>query len=622
MQKLMRNKGKKLEWNDEAQVAFENIKRELCEAPVLGMPTEKGLHVLDTDASVVAISGILHQEQEWNGKAVLRPIAYGSKVLSDTEMKYGAPKAELFAVVIFVEKYRAYLGSAPFKLRVDNRALSWLKTYSMDQSYIGRWIVRLDGYHMIIEHRMRDKHQNADSLSKKTEFYERLEQKQANQAETKEGFSFLDKETYEALPLTRWLDKSGHPIPGHPELPVEKAAEIKILSKRDPVPLDLLLRSNLVQQELSRMNISSLSLLDKTVQVAPQVMRMLGGMLEREVTRDDPEWTAAVASLTIREKVKIMPSRRQHEENERDCRTIVQQLVSSIPREVLTSTSYGRKEQGSSTRRKTVTFVDQDKEGEMVEKNLLQDCLSGETINERSQRVQDQHTGQESLSGESEIDEKVPDEKQDLGNKVLSGEFRWMRRRHRHDLEERADSITTSSTDENSRNSGIDTYSDRNSSSGSELFELAIHTLLVKTRARDLDREVYQDPDSDRYLIPSERVFDNAADDLETIAVSKRSISLLPQKEVVRTDLQPFKQETQPLAKIWCVKMEEDTHQPNELNSQMRVMKTYLKARYRLSDILRAQRNDRMTSNLKMRIENGSPDKGDLEEDSYRILRQ
>ena len=125
----------------------------------------------------------------------------------------------------------------------------------MDQSYIGNWTLRLDGYHMIIEHRVREKHQNADSLSKKTEFYERLEQKQANQAEIKEGFSFLDKKTYEALPLTRWLDKSGHPIPRHPELPVEKAAEIKIFSQKDPVPLELLLRSNLVQQKLSRMKI-------------------------------------------------------------------------------------------------------------------------------------------------------------------------------------------------------------------------------------------------------------------------------------------------------------------------------------------------------------------------------
>ena len=94
------------------------------------------MYVLDTDASVVAISGILHQEQEWNGKRVLRPIVYGSKELSDTEV-YRAPKADMFGVVSFVEKYRENLGSEPFKLRVDNRALSWLKTYSMDRATSG-----------------------------------------------------------------------------------------------------------------------------------------------------------------------------------------------------------------------------------------------------------------------------------------------------------------------------------------------------------------------------------------------------------------------------------------------------------------------------------------------------
>ena len=166
------------------------------------MQTEKGMFVLDRDASVIAISGILRQEQGWNGRTVLRPISYGSKVLSDNEVKYGVPKAETFAVITFVEKYRAYLRSAPFKLRVDNRALAWLKTYSMDQSYIGRWIVRLDGYHMIMKHRTRDKRKNANSLSKKTEFYEQLEEKQANQAEIKDGFSFLDKEIYDKLPPT------------------------------------------------------------------------------------------------------------------------------------------------------------------------------------------------------------------------------------------------------------------------------------------------------------------------------------------------------------------------------------------------------------------------------------
>ena len=308
------------------------------------MPTEKGMYVLDTDASVVGTSGILHQEQELNGRTVLPPIAYGSKVLSDTETKYGAPKAKMFAVVTFMENYRAHLWSAPFKLRVDNRALSWLKTYSMDQSYIGRWIVRLDGYHMIIEQRMQDKHQNADNLSKRQSSMKDWNRSKPIRQKSRKDSRFWVEKTYEALPSTRWLDKSGHPIPGNPELPVEKAAEMKILSKKNPVPLEMLLRSNLVQQELSCMNINSLSILNKTVQVTPQVMLMLSGLLEREVTRDDPEWAAAIASLTVSKKVKIMPSRGQHKENERDCRTIVQQLVSSIAQGVLTSTSYKWKE--------------------------------------------------------------------------------------------------------------------------------------------------------------------------------------------------------------------------------------------------------------------------------------
>ena len=85
-----------------------------------------------------------------------------------------------------MEKSKKYLGSEPFKLRVDNRALSWLKTYSMGQNYIGRRIVRLDGYHMIIEHRRRDR--NADSLSNKTEFYERQEQREADRPEIEMDF--------------------------------------------------------------------------------------------------------------------------------------------------------------------------------------------------------------------------------------------------------------------------------------------------------------------------------------------------------------------------------------------------------------------------------------------------
>ena len=78
------------------------------------------------------------------------------------------------------------------------------------------------------------------------------------------------------------------------------------------------------------------------------------------MTRDDSEWAAAMASLTVSENVKMMPSIRQHIDNERDCSSIIQQLVPSIPQDVLMSTSYGRKKQGNDTRTKAVTFEDQD----------------------------------------------------------------------------------------------------------------------------------------------------------------------------------------------------------------------------------------------------------------------
>ena len=118
---------------DEVQVSFENIKLELCEAPVLGIPTEKNIFLLDTDKSVAAMSGALRHEQEWTGPTALRPIAYWSKVQSDTEMKYGSLKAEIVAVINFVVKYRAYLGSAPFKLRAYHPSSSCLAKDLFDE---------------------------------------------------------------------------------------------------------------------------------------------------------------------------------------------------------------------------------------------------------------------------------------------------------------------------------------------------------------------------------------------------------------------------------------------------------------------------------------------------------
>ena len=96
-------------------------------------------------------------------------------------------------------------------------------------------------------------------------FFERLEKMQANEAEIKVKFSFLENDTNEALSLMRQLDKDTLNYRWKRRL---------ILNLKDPIPIDLLPRSSLVRQKLSRMNINILSLLDKTVEVTLDVIRM------------------------------------------------------------------------------------------------------------------------------------------------------------------------------------------------------------------------------------------------------------------------------------------------------------------------------------------------------------
>ena len=121
--------------------------------------------------------------------------------------------------------------------------------------------------------------------------------------------------------------------------------------------------------------------------------------------------------------------------------------------------------------------------------------------------------------------------------------------------------------------------------SNSDVSELAIHSLLVEWKQRGLHREMHQDPDRDRYTSDEEgTVVDKAADERELIAVSKRPTRLLPHATVVRTNLELSVQEATPFKKLWCVKLMDDAHAPEIVSGQLNVMKTYLKARYRLSD--------------------------------------
>ena len=143
--------------------------------------------------------------------------------------------------------------------------------------------------------------------------------------------------------------------------------------------------------------------------------------------------------------------------------------------------------------------------------------------------------------------------------------------------------------------------------------------ILAEEKIRHRDRELQTDPSSGTYNLDVQEV--RGGGELERIAVSRKPFRELSCNSNVRTNLVP-EDEMKIVKMIICVKLNDDIHNPGEMNGQIMALKEHVKARYRLSDLIRAQKNDKMTSNLSKWIRTGSKEKGELEEDSYKILSQ
>ena len=144
-------------------------------------------------------------------------------------------------------------------------------------------------------------------------------------------------------------------------------------------------------------------------------------------------------------------------------------------------------------------------------------------------------------------------------------------------------------------------------------------TILAEEKMRYHDRELQTDPSSGTYNLEHHDVY--GGDELEKIAVSKKPFRELSCNSNIRTNVEP-EDDRAVLRRIVCVKLKDDIHNPGEMNGQMMAIKEHVKARHRLSDLILAQKNDKMMSNLVKGIRTGVKEKGDLKEDSYKILSQ
>lgn len=151
-------------WTAECQRAFEELKRRLISAPVLGYPLDSGELFLNTDASDCSIGAVLSQVQGGEERA----LAYGSRRLSATEQNYYTTRKELLAAVEFTSHFRQYLLGRPFTLRTDHSSLRWLTRLREPEGQLARWLEKLAEYDFQVQYRPGKQHLNADTLSRRS----------------------------------------------------------------------------------------------------------------------------------------------------------------------------------------------------------------------------------------------------------------------------------------------------------------------------------------------------------------------------------------------------------------------------------------------------------------------
>ena len=137
---LRTRKGAPFVWTNRQQQAFEALKACLVSAPILGFPTENGRFVLDTDASLFAVGGVLSQLQD--DREVV--IAYASHSLCLSQQRYCTNRREMLADVYAFPVVSA--GGAQFTLRTDHSSLRWLQRFRNEDGMLVFAIGTILGY--------------------------------------------------------------------------------------------------------------------------------------------------------------------------------------------------------------------------------------------------------------------------------------------------------------------------------------------------------------------------------------------------------------------------------------------------------------------------------------------
>ncbi|GJY73828.1 reverse transcriptase domain-containing protein [Tanacetum coccineum] len=147
---------------EECIQAFDTLKRELTQAPIMIKPDWSLPFEIMCDASDYAVGAVLGQRIDKHFK----PIHYASKTMNEAQENYTTTKKELLAVVFAFDKFRQYLVLSKTIVFTDHSALRYLFTKQDAKPRLIRWILLLQEFDIEIRDKKGAKNLAADHLSR------------------------------------------------------------------------------------------------------------------------------------------------------------------------------------------------------------------------------------------------------------------------------------------------------------------------------------------------------------------------------------------------------------------------------------------------------------------------
>ncbi|KAL0223940.1 hypothetical protein P9112_003330 [Eukaryota sp. TZLM1-RC] len=236
-------KGKpRIKWTNEHDDYFTQIKDLLINYMPLELPAPGKRVLISTDASDVAVGGVIWQEIEPYSpagsplKRKVKPLSFYSRLLTVTQRKWSTLQKELYAILLILTEscLESYLLTRHLTIFTDHKNIAFLATAPERCRLVKRWLPKLSEFDFDIVHEPGEDNHWADMLSRNID----LDQNEETPAICSISIPDTLLSNYEIPPLDNDSDSDFENIPSisslsrHQDLPISSSWFSKIRSEQ------------------------------------------------------------------------------------------------------------------------------------------------------------------------------------------------------------------------------------------------------------------------------------------------------------------------------------------------------------------------------------------------------